>query len=100
MLTAILLGLMLGSWGPNIWLWVFPVTRPYRVKHNSLLFVLGFTVIVLSIFIPLLIAMSVVERIGISRAPEGDALVMAYTVGCAVPGSFALLSEFKWRKSI
>ena len=96
---AVLLGLVLGSFGSGVWTWFLWFTRSYRRARNFLVIGIGYVVVGVSSLGSLFILLRVLERMDVGRdTPQDNSALYAYTASFACIAALAVWSEFKWRK--
>ena len=100
MVVAISLGVGLGSLASGVLGLFLVLTRQHRRFRNLLIIGLGYIVFLVSSIGSLLLLLGTLERMGISRAIQGDAGLWMYSLSFACGVFISGMAEIKWRKSI
>lgn len=96
---AVLLGLMLGTFGSGVWTWFLWFTRSYRRARNFLVIGIGYVVVAISTLGSLFVLLKALGRMDVGRdTPQDNAALYAYTASFTCVAALAMRSEFKWRR--
>jgi hypothetical protein len=100
MVVAISLGLGLGSLASGSLGLFLVLTRQHRRLRNPLIIGLGYILFLASSIGSLLLLLGALERMGISRAIQGDAGLWMYALSFVCGVFISGVAEVTWRKSI